>query len=554
MAAVGLIAASAFAQTPPLLKILNEELVRNFRVLKDKGDPAPYFLSYSVTEQEIHAISGTLGILSGKSGGKSRTLDVSLRVGSPKLDNYHRVPGERQRPQFTTGARVVLDDLPEAIKRRLWLETDGVYRRAAQRLTEIRTNSQVKVKAEDASDDFSSVEPARAIENVAQLKFEEKDWGEKIRKWSAVFKHHPDVLTSSVIVVAQREVKSFVSSEGSALQHGRTFARILINARAKSIDGMDLATSETLEAEEPGKLPKDSAVMAAVNRVITDLKGLMKAPGVEPLIGPAILSGRASGVFFHEIFGHRIEGHRQKDESEGQTFTKSVGAKVLPDFLSVIFDPTRHSFGGTDLNGWFSFDDEGVPAERVTVVQKGILKTFLLTRSPIEGFPKSNGHGRRQPGAEVVSRQSNLIVESSETVSDKRLREMLIEEVKKQKKPYGFYFEHVTGGFTTTGRGGTQAFTVMPLVVYRVYPDGRPDELVRGVDIVGTPLASFTKILATSNRPEIFNGYCGAESGSVPVSAVSPALLVSEIEIQKKDSGRDKPPLLDAPYGAGVAQ
>ena len=551
MAAIGLIAATSFAQTPPLLKILNEELDRNFRILKEKADPPPYFLSYSVTEQEVYAISGTLGILSSKSGGTSRTLDISLRVGSPKLDNYHRVPGERQRPQFTTGARVVLDDLPEAIKRRLWLETDGVYRSASQRLTEIKTNSQVKVKAEDTSDDFSAVEPARAVENVAKLKFEEKDWAEKIRKWSAVFKRHPDILTSSVIVLAQREVKSFVSSEGSALQHGRTYARILISARDKSPDGMDLATSETLEAEEPGKLPKDDAVMAAVNRVIKDLKGLLKAPEVEPLVGPAILSGRASGVFFHEIFGHRIEGHRQKDESEGQTFTKSVGTKVLPEFLSVIFDPTRHNFGGTDLNGWFSFDDEGVPAERVTVVENGVLKTFLLTRSPIEGFPKSNGHGRRQPGAEVVSRQSNLIVESSKTVSDKRLREMLIEEVKKQNKPYGFYFEHVTGGFTTTGRRGTQAFTVMPLVVYRIYTDGRPDELVRGVDIVGTPLASFAKILATGDRPEIFNGYCGAESGSVPVSAVSPAILVSEIEIQKKDRGRDKPPLLDEPSAGG---
>ena len=549
--AIGLIAAIACAQPPPLLKVLNEELERNFRILKEKSDPAPYFLAYSVTEQESYVISGTLGILSGKSGGASRTLDITLRVGSPKLDNYHRLAGERQRPQFTTGARVVLDDLPEAIKRRLWLETDSVYRTASQRLTEIKTNSQVRVKSDDTSDDFSPIEPSHATENVPKLKFDEKVWAEKIRKWSAVFKQHPEILASSVMVLAQREVKTFVSSEGSALQHGRGFARILISARAKSADGMDLTTSETLEAEAPEKLPKDAAVMAAANRVINDLKGLLKAPEVDPLVGPAILSGQAAGVFFHEIFGHRIEGHRQKDESEGQTFTKSVGTKILPEFLSVIFDPTRHELGGTDLNGWYSFDDEGVPAQRVGVVESGVLKTFLMSRSPIEGFPKSNGHGRRQAGLEVVSRQSNLIVESSKVVSGKRLHEMLIEEVKRQNKPYGFYFEHVTGGFTTTGRGGTQAFTVMPLVVYRIYPDGRPDELVRGVDIVGTPLASFAKILATSDRPEIFNGYCGAESGNVPVSAISPALLVSEMEIQKKDRGRDKPPLLDAPSLGG---
>ncbi len=224
------------------------------------------------------------------------------------------------------------------------------------------------------------------------------------------------------------------------------------------------------------------------------------APEAEPFVGPAIFSGRAAGVFFHEIFGHRVEGHRQKDESEGQTFTKSVGTKVLPDFLSVVFDPTRRKVGGVDLNGWYDYDDEGVKARPVTVVDKGVLKTFLMSRSPIQGFDHSNGHGRRQPGLEVVSRQSNLIVESTNAVSEARLRQMLIDEIKKQNKPYGLYFRDITGGFTTTQRAGLQAFKVIPVIVYRVYADGRPDELVRGADIVGTPLASFAKILATSRQ------------------------------------------------------
>jgi predicted Zn-dependent protease len=185
------------------------------------------------------------------------------------------------------------------------------------------------------------------------------------------------------------------------------------------------------------------------------------------------------------------------------------------------------------------------------VVDHGILKTFLLSRSPIQGFPNSNGHGRHQPGMPVVSRQSNLIVESAKTVSEEKLRDLLREELKRQNKPYGLYFSQVTGGYTTTGRRGLQAFTVIPLVVYRVYADGRPDELVRGADIVGTPLASFAKIVATSDKPEVFNGICGAESGSVPVSATSPALLISEIEVQRKDRSQDRPPLLPRPTVSG---
>jgi len=286
---------------------------------------------------------------------------------------------------------------------------------------------------------------------------------------------------------------------------------------------------------------------AAIDRVAGDLTKLLQAPDAEPFVGPAIFSGRAAGVFFHEIFGHRVEGHRQKDDSEGQTFTKSVNTKVLPDFLTVVFDPTRRQIGGVDLNGWYEYDDEGVKARKVTAVDHGLLKTFLMSRSPIKGFDSSNGHGRRQPGLEVVSRQSNLIVESSNAVSDARLREMLLAEAKRQGKPYGLFFQDITGGFTTTGRSGLQAFKVIPVVVYRVYTDGRPDELVRGADIVGTPLASFSKILATGNKAEVFNGYCGAESGSVPVSAVSPSILVSEIEIEKKAKSNDRPPVLPEP-------
>src|SRR5204863_9969715 len=185
---------------------------------------------------------------------------------------------------------------------------------------------------------------------------------------------------------------------------------------------------------------------------------------------PAIFSGRASGVFFHEIFGHRIEGHRQKDEAEGQTFTKSVVEKILPEFLSVTFDPTRKQAAGVDLNGWYKYDDEGVLGKPVKAVENGVLRSFLMSRSPIEGFDHSNGHGRRQPGLEVVSRQSNLIVESSNAVSDAKLRQMLIDEVKKQNKPYGLYFRDITGGFTTTQRAGLQAFKVIPVIVFRVYP------------------------------------------------------------------------------------
>jgi TldD protein len=528
-----------------VLDTLSDELHRNYDGLKSKADPAPYFLSYEVTEVENHSVAATLGSITSVGNSKNRYLDVCLRVGSPKLDNYHRARGERV--QFTSGSNLSIDDNPNSIRQRVWLETDRVYRAATERLIKIKTNQQVKVAERDASDDFSEEPPAVHSEALFQVKFDEKQWTDRVRKLSSAFARYPELLTSSVYVTGEGDTRYFVSSEGSKIQHGRGFARVIVSASAKASDGMDVGDSAYFDSVEAGGLPKDEEILAAINRVSQHVEDLLKAPVTEPVVGPAIFSGRASGVFFHEIFGHRIEGHRQKDEAEGQTFTKSVGEKVLPDFLSVDFDATRRQIGNVDLNGFYEYDDEGVPARPVRLIDHGILKSFLMSRSPIDGFPHSNGHGRRQPGLEVVSRQSNLIVESTKTVSDAKLREMLIAEVKRQGKPYGLYFEDITGGFTTTGRSGLQAFKVIPVIVYRVYTDGRPDELIRGADIVGTPLASFAKILATSDKPEVFNGYCGAESGSVPVSAVSPAILISEIEIQKKDKSQERPPLLPRP-------
>jgi TldD protein len=539
-------AAFASAQSSsPLLDTMSQELNRNFTVLKQKADPAAYYISYEVTEQDYHGISGTLGTISSSDGGKERALDVSVRVGTPQLDNYHNVRGDRG--QFTSGAALSVEDNANAVKRRLWQETDRAYRGAAERLIRIKTNTQVKVAAEDDSDDFSSEPPASFQGTLPKMRFDEATWTERIRKLSSHFQQYPEVLTSHVSVTAQTDTRYFVNTEGSRVAHGREFARVVITASARATDGTDLATSETFEALEASGLPKDDVLLAAIDGVSQDLTNLLHAPEAEPFVGPAIFSGRAAGVFFHEIFGHRVEGHRQKDESEGQTFTKSIGTKVLPDFLSVVFDPTRRKIDGIDLNGWYDYDDEGVKARPVLAVDKGVLKTFLMSRSPIKGIEHSNGHGRRQPGYEIVSRQSNLIVESSNSVPEARLRQMLLDEIKRQNKPYGLYFRDITGGFTTTSRAGLQAFKVIPVVVYRVYPDGRPDELVRGADIVGTPLASFAKILATSDKPEVFNGYCGAESGSVPVSAVAPAILVSEIEIEKKAKSQDRPPLLPSP-------
>jgi predicted Zn-dependent protease len=324
-------------------------------------------------------------------------------------------------------------------------------------------------------------------------------------------------------------------------------ARIVVVAATRAEDGMELYREQTFEAETVAGLPPQAELEAAMRELGKSLEELRIAPVTEPFDGPAILSGRAAAVFFHEVLGHRLEGQRQRGDEEGQTFTKDVGKPVLPSFLSVADDPTMTKFGKTWLSGSYEFDDEGEKAQRVDLIDDGVLKTFLMSRLPIASFSSSNGHGRAEVGHVPTGRQGNLIVTSTKSVPEAELRKELIEEAKKQGKPYGLYFEDISSGFAVTQRSSPQAFQVIPLVVWRVYVDGRPDELVRGVSIVGTPLAAMKRIVATGDKSEVFNGECGAESGTVPVSAVAPAMLLSEMETQRQPQGTDRPPILPKP-------
>ncbi|MCP5048348.1 MAG: peptidase U62 [bacterium] len=532
-----------------LLTAMQEEMSRSMKVLGEKGTPPPYFMCYQIIDSRRTSLSASFGALRSSGGSHSRTLDMDVRVGDQKLDNTHTIRGRRygSGSGYAGSVPVSLEDDPDAIKNIIWLETDKRYKDAVERLIQIKANKSVSVKEEDQSDDFSKETPQQYIGEPASISPDIETWKAKVREYSALFSGFPEIHRSTVSLNATTRDKYFVNSEGTVLRHGRTHWRLGIHATTKAEDGMQLFKVETFDVGAENELPDDEKVKTVIRELIDGLLALRTAPPMEPYTGPAILSGRASAVFFHEIFGHRIEGHRQKDEKEGQTFTKQVDKQVLPTFISMYDDPTLKRYTGSYLNGHYRYDDEGVITQRVNLVDKGILKNFLMSRSPIKGFSESNGHGRSQAGRRPVSRQGNLVIESSQTVSWEKLRGLLVAECKKQGKPYGLYFEDITGGFTTTGRYGPQAFNVTPIVVYRIYVDGRPDELVRGVDLIGTPLTSFSKIIACGDKPGIFNGYCGAESGSVPVSAVSPPILTTQIEVQKKRKASDKPPVLPPP-------
>ena len=534
------------AKPSPLLGAMQAELDRSMKTLSAL-DPAAYFISYTLTDSQRLTVSGSNGALLQSDENRNRWLEVSVRTGSYELDSTHKVDG-RQPPNGGPGTNAPIDDDSDVLRRAIWLETDKQYRAAAEALIKIKTGKEVKVQTEEGSaPDFSREKPQVFSGPWVSFTLDRKPWEQKVRDYTAYFRQSNAVINSIVTFTAVAQNTIQLTSEGTQLQFGQVRYRLELFIQGKASDGMDIDRYYNFDWVSAKDAPDDRAVLAAAAQLRKEMEGLVASPLNDPTVGPALLTGRAAAVFFHEVFGHRAEGHRQKDVNEGQTFAKKVGQPILPDFLSIVDDPTLRKLANQDLLGYYQYDDEGVIAERVTLVDHGVLKNFEMSRSPLVGFPHSNGHGRRQIGATPVSRQGNLIVESNKTVTNAQLRAKLIELIKQQNKPYGLLIDDIAGGFTFTGRGQPQAFQVEPLVVYKVFADGRPDELVRGVDIVGTPLAALTKIVATGDTPEVFNGYCGAESGYVPVSAAAPAILTSELEVQKKQSSTDRPPILPPP-------
>jgi TldD protein len=530
------------------LVALEEELKRAMKELNEQ-DPRPYFIAYEVHDRSDSDVSARGGAILHSNQWSNRVMDVDVRAGDYKFDSTHPLPSRGFDPSSFSGAAVALpiEDDPAALKAIAWRETERLYKSAAERFLQLKTRRNVDVALDDKSDDFSREKAVVHLEPQVKLSVDRAAWEQRVRELSARVASAPEVLESGASFRAGVHTRWLITSEGTVVQTSQPAVRVGLYATTRADDGQDLRRYENFDAASLEALPDMKQMLATADRLVAELRALRTARPAEPFSGPAILEGKAAAVFFHEIFGHRVEGHRQKDDTQGQTFAKKIGEPVMPAFISVFDDPTIRKLGAQDLNGFYSFDDEGVAAQRAILVENGVMKGFLLGRTPTRGFTRSNGHGRRQEGRRVVPRQANLVVQPSTVVSKQALVERLRAETRKQGRAYGLRFTDIEGGFTSTGRGGPQAFKVLPLMVYKVFVDGRPDELIRGADLVGTPLTSLTKILAAADDYGIFNGYCGAESGMVPVSGISPSLLVEQLEVERKSKGQDKPPVLPPP-------
>ena len=531
------------------VQLLSAELKRSIKALKRQKPPI-YYVAYTYNEYERGEIDVQDQGVSYRGIHNNRILQVQARAGSTRMDNTRTLKKDRTYYALRAGEMPEIEGDGKAFIMAVWRQTQLAAEEAQQDFNRVRADAQTSSDRTDDSPDFVFPPKETFCLEEPALTFD-LDALEKLLLAASSLTHDKAfVLDSSFSFSYVTGYQYFVDSVGTRLKMPQRLARLMYSVEGKTADGSKLVRSQTYDVLEQAQLPDETQLLADVTQSIAELQALTQAPEAEPVTVPAILKNKAMAVFVHEVLGHRVEGHRQKEDSFGKTFTDKVGQQVVSPLLSIVDDATLASFNQIPLRGFYYYDDEGVKARPVILVKDGILQGFLMSSSPIKGFSKSNGHGRGDEGNRPVARMGNTRVIASETVPYEQLEQQLLTEIKRQNKPYGFIIEDLSGGFTLTETNYPQTFKLTPTLVYRIYPDGQK-EVVRGADMVGTPLVSFNEIMAAADDYDVFNGSCGAESGWVPVSGIAPSVLLRKLEIEKTGKAESKPPVLPPPSTGG---
>lgn len=358
---------------------------------------------------------------------------------------------------------------------------------------------------------------------LPEIQFDKKKWEIVLNDVTKKIGLRIPEATCRATIECKNQRKYVVASDGTAVVYNNRTYMLNLCATVKDREGVECPISKDYFAFEELDMPNTDTLIAEMESLALRALALSNAPLAEVYNGPVILSGSASAVFFHELLGHRLE----RQDSELQ---QMKGTLIMPSDFNVTYNPGLCSFKGIPLSGYYPYDDEGVRAQKVECIKDGVMKEFLTCRSREHS---SNGHGRSSIGQTIQPRQSNLIVETSNPYTEMQLRQMLVEELKRINKEYGYYISTVSNGWTVSGgERRVSSLNIVPIEIYKVYADGREDELVRGVSLIGTPLSILNKIKAGGGKSDIFNGSCGSKSGWLPVASVAPMLYVSEIETQ----------------------
>ena len=515
------------ASADPVLQAMRSELERSKSELKLEQMAAPYYIEYRVIDTDQYSAEAAFGALRTDVRLRFRVLRVVVRVGDYKQDSYFG------QGQGSLGF-MPLDDDMLALRHALWLATDQAYKAATESLT--AKQSQLKrLTLDQPVDDFARADPVQSVAPLSRLEFNPQPWTRMLQDASALYKTDPQIESFESSLKAQAVNRYFVSSEGTVVRSGQNLYEMTISCSTQAADAMRLDRSSAFEVASLKELPSAKEFVARAAEVADTLKELRDAPVVdEEYRGPVLFSADASATVFADLVGENILGYKPELGKNARTtgaFAASYKTRVLPDFLSVVDDPTISSYRGQSLLGHYEIDDEGVPAQSVAVIEKGNLVNYVIGRAPIRDFPASNGHGRaRIPNYPAGPSLSNLIVSSAQPVSQQELKKKLIELCQQRALPYCYYVK-------------TFGPRLTPRLLYRVWIKDGHEELVRG--------ASFGDLDARALRSDVVAAgdhvYADNHLLNIPHSIVAPSILFDELEVKRANINKEKLPEYPAP-------
>ncbi len=533
-----------------LIIAMDKELKRSMQGLRAPRHPKPYFISYLYRDIESYNVWGRYGSLGLRKRDHNRNCFVDVRVGDYRFDQVTKggLADNSEDAESVELVEMPIDNNEDGLRFALWRLTDAKYREA---VSQYHGRKSRDISYLDENRTLPSFSKER-IQQQPPIRLKEPDFAEDffcdfVLKASRVFKKYDKIKNSYCDYSCELVTKIYINAEG---------VRKVWQTKIYSLSAYMWYHSKKVNQDyhlvyhttDKAELPRLSTFIKAIHEKVAMLYQLETADQMKSFAGPVLLAPRPAGLFIHEVVGHRLEGSRLLSDSEGRTFKDRVGQKIMSESLSISDDPSKTHFQGRSLVGHFPFDDEGVESQKTCLVDKGILKGFLSTRSPLKKrLHHSNGHARNQSYERPISRMGNLIVESHNGLSWSELKEALVQEVKRQNLKFGIILIEVEGGETETEAYDFQAFLGQVTKAVKVYANGK-EHLVRGVDFVGTPLSSLANIIAVGSETELDNGYCGAESGTVPVSTVAPALLLSNLELQLKNPAKVTEYALSLPW------
>ncbi|MBI4382756.1 MAG: TldD/PmbA family protein [Nitrospinae bacterium] len=526
-----------------VFQAMQDEMARALRDLKIDVFNPPYFINYQIRNQDYLEVVASFGSILNSKSDSRRVLYVDVKIGDPQFDSS--TPDSHQ---YSVEQFVPLEDDLDALKRAIWYETDLRYKQAIMNYLKKKGRFVSGVEKHELPD-FSKgqAEPATRIDAVPELDADTAQWEDLARRVSAEFKNASDIEKSSVKIFGRRLARHYLDSDGNKIRDASLQFGVILEAWSKTASGSPIHDQETVYFSRPEHFPAERDLVRRAKQLIAGVQSLKKAPEAQPYVGPALFSPDATAVLFHEAIGHRLEADRLRNASDGKTFMEKIGEPILPPFITVVDNPAMDRYDGADLLGHYQFDDEGQPSQEVVLIDRGMLRSFLLSRAPVLGFSRTNGHARGDGMKSPMSRMSNFVVRSDNRISAELLKQRLIEEIKRQNKPYGLLIRKISGGETHTESADYQVFKGKPLYMYKVYPEDGREELVRGVEFVGTPLSMIGKIMATGDDYTVINGFCGAESGVLPVTSIAPTALLREVELQVSREQSLRKPILAPP-------